>query len=71
MVDYVFGICFEVVPVIVLITIIDVFAKCRTYMVEHHSLHSFAIKKKIFLYRANTQNALQWKYRTLKKSTRY
>jgi len=45
--------------------------KCHVYMVEHHSLHSFAIKKKkrvrVLLVCANTQNALQRKYRTSKK----
>lgn len=31
------------ISVIVLITMIDVFAKYRAYIVEHHSLHPFAI----------------------------
>lgn len=44
--DYVFGICVKWIPMIVLITMIDVFAKCHAYIVGHHSLRSYAIKKK-------------------------
>jgi len=44
--DYVFGICVKWIPMIVLITMIDVFAKCHAYIVGHHILRSYAIKKK-------------------------